>query len=562
MTRLAPHQFPQVDPTVMVAALPTAACLLDAYELRVVAHNQLYQSFLDEPYHTSGVMGLRLEEFLPEAEESGLLEMHRRAAGGQFVSVRDFLCRGFPRGGRYWDVHLAPIRTEEGRVGWVLATLSDVTERKRAERQLRKLSRAVEQSPSTIVITDAQGAIEYVNPKFTKLTGYTFEEALGQNPRILKTDKTPPETHKNLWRTITSGAEWQGEFCNKKKNGELYWESASISPIRNSQGIITHFVAVKEDITARKLTEEALRESEERYRQLFENANDAILVHGLEPNGMPSKFIEVNDVACRRLGYSRDELLAMSPADIDAEEHRHKVPEIKEGSLKQGHSTFEGTHVAKNGREIPVEINSHVFTLGDRKVVLSIARDITERKKAEETIRRLAYQDALTGLPNRVVFNDRLALALALARRRRERLAIMMLDVDHFKVVNDTLGHSVGDKVLQGICGRLSGLLRESDTAARMGGDEFILLLPDLRRVEDAVDIAQRIIEALDEPFELDGHEIRTTVSIGIAIFPQDGELSERLVVNADIAMYQAKRQGGNRYHHYAPADTIPGASD
>ncbi len=136
----------------------------------------------------------------------------------------------------------------------------DVTERKRSEDQLRKLSCVVEQSPTTVVITDIKGNIEYVNPKFTRLTGYTLEEAIGQNPSILKSGKTPPEEYKQLWETITSGREWHGEFCNKKKNGELYWESVSISPIRNAEGVITHFVGIKEDITERKKMEDILQE--------------------------------------------------------------------------------------------------------------------------------------------------------------------------------------------------------------------------------------------------------------------------------------------------------------
>jgi PAS domain S-box-containing protein len=155
------------------------------------------------------------------------------------------------------------IRDEEGKPTRMEEIIRDITGRKKVEDQLRKLSRAVEQSPVTVLITDTKGNIEYVNPKFTQLTGYTSEEALGQNPRILKTDKTPPEVFKELWKTITSGTEWRGEFFNKKKNGELFWESASISPVRNSEGIVTHFVAVKEDITERKRMEEQLMKSKE-----------------------------------------------------------------------------------------------------------------------------------------------------------------------------------------------------------------------------------------------------------------------------------------------------------
>ena len=142
----------------------------------------------------------------------------------------------------------------------------------RSEDQLRKLSCAVEQSPTTVIITDIKGNIEYVNPKFTRLTGYTLKEAIGQTPSILKSGKTPPEEYERLWESITSGREWHGEFCNKKKNGELYWESASISPVRNAEGVITHFVGIKEDITERKNMEKMLQEQ----KKVLEQKNIAL----------------------------------------------------------------------------------------------------------------------------------------------------------------------------------------------------------------------------------------------------------------------------------------------
>ena len=160
--------------------------------------------------------------------------------------------------------------------------LTKINEHKQAEDRVHKFFSAVEQSSSSIVITDANGSIEYVNPKFTQLTGYTFTEAIGQNLRILKTDKTPPETHECLWKTITSGKEWHGEFCNKKKNGELYWESASISPIRNTEGVITNFIAIKDDITGRKRMEKqiisSLKEKDTLLREIYHRTKNNMQV--------------------------------------------------------------------------------------------------------------------------------------------------------------------------------------------------------------------------------------------------------------------------------------------
>ena len=189
----------------------------------------------------------------------------------------------------------------------LMSIIRDITERNRAEEKLRTLSRAIEQSPECIVITDSKGDIEYINPKFSQLTGFSPEEALGENPRILMSGETPDEVYKVLWETITTGGVWRGEFHNKKKNGELYWESASISGVKNADGVISHFIGVKEDISERKRTEEALLESERRFRDLFETANDAIFIVSL--GDRPGRILDANDVACKRLGYSRERCL-------------------------------------------------------------------------------------------------------------------------------------------------------------------------------------------------------------------------------------------------------------
>ena len=180
--------------------------------------------------------------------------------------------------------------------------------------------------------------------------------------------------------------------------------------------------------------------------------------------------------------------------------------------------------------------------------------DITERRQAEEVIRRIAYHDDLTGLPNRRLFRDRVALALARSHRNRQSVAVMMLDLDHFKDVNDTLGHSVGDRLLRAVGDRLAGLLRQSDTVARMGGDEFLLLLPEISGREDAARVARKALEAFRKPFVFDDHKLNITTSIGIALYPGDGEDGDTLMKNADIAMYRAKDRGRDNYQRYTPA--------
>jgi len=179
---------------------------------------------------------------------------------------------------------------------------------------------------------------------------------------------------------------------------------------------------------------------------------------------------------------------------------------------------------------------------------IEIVRDITDRKQAEEKIRQMAYHDSLTGLPNRKLFSDRLGIALAQTQRNQKGVAISMLDLDNFKVVNDTLGHDVGDLLLKAAAERLSAALRKGDTVARFGGDEFMLILPDLKGVEDVIQVARKIVESFRKPFLIDTHQLIVTASIGIAVYPDDGTDEGILLKNADKAMYQVKQTGRDRY--------------
>ncbi|MDP2854260.1 MAG: sensor domain-containing diguanylate cyclase, partial [Smithellaceae bacterium] len=203
----------------------------------------------------------------------------------------------------------------------------------------------------------------------------------------------------------------------------------------------------------------------------------------------------------------------------------------------------------KDGGSFPVEYSSMPITK-DGKVMGAVVtfRDITERKQIEEKIKQMVYHDSLTGLPNRKLFSDRLGVALAQSQRNQKEVGIAMLDLDHFKDVNDTLGHDVGDLLLQATAERLSAALRKGDTVARFGGDEFLLILPDLEVIEDAIQVAQKIVDSFRKPFLIDTQQLIVTTSIGIAVYLHDGIDEGTLLKNADIAMYQAKQAGGDRY--------------
>ncbi len=273
-------------------------------------------------------------------------------------------------------------------VGLVAAGIGSAIERAEAARRAaeevtRKLSRAVEQSPATVVITDRLGKIEYVNPKFTRLTGYTFEEALGQNPRILKSGRTPPETYKQLWAAITAGGTWRGEFVNKKKSGEFYWEDASISPIVDADGQITHFLAVKEDITDRKRAEEALRASETLNRAILEAAVDGIVM--IDDQGI---IRSCNAAAERLFGYPAAELLGQDAIVLMPPEHRgaHKAGMARyllTGEGKVVGATTEMSGVRQDGTVFPLAVTIGELRLDAQRAFVGVLHDLTERKRAE-----------------------------------------------------------------------------------------------------------------------------------------------------------------------------------
>ena len=326
-------------------------------------------------------------------------------------------------------------------------------------------------------------------------------------------------------------------------------------------------------------------ESEEKYRQVVSTTKDAIMIFDVETR----EFIEVNKSCEEIYGYRRKEFLTMRHTDITNE------PQISECTIRKlitgkRYKIPLRYHRKKDGTVFPVEISASIFTHKGRKVICGIIRDITERKRmeeelktlnesleqrvanrtaelemaykrlqieveerkqAEKQIKHMAFHDYLTSLPNRVFFNDRLALALAHARRNKEMLAVLFLDLDRFKVVNDTMGHSIGDQLLYNIANKLKSCLREDDTIARHGGDEFILLLPGIKYIENVHKIARKILRAFRYPCIINKNEFPITISIGVALYPKDGTDPKTLMKNADAAMYNVKEHGKNNYQFY-----------
>jgi diguanylate cyclase (GGDEF)-like protein/PAS domain S-box-containing protein len=301
----------------------------------------------------------------------------------------------------------------------------------------------------------------------------------------------------------------------------------------------------------RKRAADALRESETKFRTLAETAPAAIFIYQGE------QFLYANEATAAITGFSREEFLKLpSFWEIVHPDFREEVK--RRGLLRQQGADvptrYEIQILTKDGGERWLDYSAGVIEYAGKPAVMGTAFDVTERKRAEAQITSLAYHDTLTALPNRRLFVDRLTLALAQAARRVRRLGILFLDLDRFKVINDSLGHTAGDRLLKTLARRLATSVRDEDTVARLGGDEFTILLPDVERADDIMTVADKILEAVRRPIRIDDSELFVTASIGISIYPDDGVDPEALVKNADTAMYRAKDQGRDNYQLYAAA--------
>jgi diguanylate cyclase (GGDEF)-like protein/PAS domain S-box-containing protein len=352
-------------------------------------------------------------------------------------------------------------------------------------------------------------------------------------------------------RHFATGEPFFEDYRVQTRDGRvLHWNhSGSLLPAAG--GRPARSIGTLADISGRRQIEDALKVSERRYRALFERN-----LAGVYRSTIEGRILDCNESFARIFGYtSREEVLRQRAWDL------YVKPQDREAALaklveRQSLTNYELCLKRKDGSFVWVLQNENLTEGPDGllSVIEGTVIDISERKRAEEQVKHLAFHDPLTNLPNRLLFNDRLTLAVAQAHRHSQRLAVLFLDLDRFKVINDSLGHSVGDELLRQVAERIQEHVREGDTVARLGGDEFTLLVPGITAEEDAAKIARKICEAIHDPFWIDGRELFVTTSVGVSVYPSDGHDAETLVRNADSAMYRAKEQGRDNYQLYTPA--------
>lgn len=434
------------------------------------------------------------------------------------------------------------IRDENGRIINYIAVFKDLSRLHESETTIRKLSLAIEQSPSSIVMTTPEATIEYANPQFWKSSGYSEQELLGANPRILQSGQTPSSTYKDLWKKIPAGEVWHGEFVNRRKDGSIYYERSSISPVLDSKGRLTGYLGIKHDITSEKEAERAMRLA----ASVIAHTEECVLICNAD-----DVIIEVNPAFSRVTGYHRDEVLGRSPNMLAADDRNDATRATMRATLEtQGAWQGEFWNRHKNGSLYVISSSVNLLRDDGGNVThyISVFSDITAIKQRQESLQKQAHFDPLTGLPNRALLHERLDQAISGARRQDHLFAVCFMDLDGFKQVNDTLGHKAGDDLLRIIGQRLQDVVRSTDTVARLGGDEFVILLSPVADMGECGEIARLILETIATPVPLGEDQGFVTGSMGITVYPLDDGDGEQLLRHADHAMYQAKQNGRNRY--------------
>jgi diguanylate cyclase (GGDEF)-like protein/PAS domain S-box-containing protein len=572
-------------------------------EGRYQACNPAFRQLADRS--STAVLGSTDADLFDTVTAAALTEQHRCVVASAKPLVREQALQHGARGERVlFEVVSTPMLGSDGTVQGVLGVARDITERKAAQEKIRRLSQiyaALSQCNQAIVHSATESelfnqiCLDAVRFGGMKMAWIGLVDPATQAVHAVASFGDGAQTYLHDMRVSADPAQpggrgptgsalrlgqavWCQDFAHDsataawRKLGALHgWAASAALPLfRGGVAVgvfnlyagevfafdeatrslllemasdISFALANFERDAARVRAEDALRLT----RISVEAASEALF--WITPD---SRIVDVNEAACRSLGYERDELVTLSVHDVDAEFDPSLWSAHFDELRASGSLTFESAHRTKDGRTFPVEIVANYVKFGDEERNCAFVRDMTAHKATEARIQQLAHFDALTGLPNRVLLNDRISHALSTAQRSNSPLAVLLLDLDHFKNVNDNLGHRIGDNLLIELARRLSAAVREEDTVSRLGGDEFLLLLPGAD-ASAAAHVADKLMDILSQPCQLDEHELVVTPSIGIAMYPADGEDFEALSKCADVAMYRAKQEGRNGFRFFTP---------
>ncbi len=428
--------------------------------------------------------------------------------------------------------------------------LADITERKRNEMQIQALlteQAVILDNVLVAVMFVRRRVIISVNRQFETLFDYESREIVGKSSaHIYSTSEVFDKVSIEAYAAISKGESYSDDFLYKRRDGSVFWgtlKGCAMDSAHPEDGSIWAIA----DISARKRSEEKLRLA----AKVFENITDGVIVTDLR-----GEIVAVNSAFTSITGFAEDEAVGQTPAILKSGRQDAMFYEALWAAL--GESGFwrgEIWNRRKNGELFLEWLTISVVRDedGNGTHYVGVFSDITLFKEAQEKLDHLAHHDPLTGLPNRLLFNDRLTHAIHRAKREKNQLALLFIDLDRFKNVNDTLGHHVGDELLKQVSSALSEVVRVGDTLARLGGDEFIMLLEDVDGTYGAGMVAKKMMAVFEKPFMLANHELFVTCSVGISVFPMDGDDLHVLMRNADVAMYQSKEHGRNAYRFYAP---------
>ncbi len=415
---------------------------------------------------------------------------------------------------------------------------------RKTTRELQAFRYAIENSDNAIVITNTDREIQYVNEAFESSSGYMKDEVLGEDPSILKSDLLSDAFYKEMNETLDRGEKWQGELINRRKDDSLLYEKVSIVPIF-LEGELVQYVAIKLDITDYVKQQQKLQQSS----TVFETIGDGIMITDSE-----KKILSVNPAFIQMFGYEEDELIDQEPTIITSiKQDRVFYKRMWHSLMLRDRWTGKIYDKTKSEKILPIWLTITVVRdkIGAIANFIAIYTNLEEIIEMEEKADFLAYHDSLTHLPNRAHFEREIVNIFDLAKINHEMIAVLFVDLDRFKVINDTLGHYVGDEMLIYIANRIKNILRKDDLFARIGGDEFVIILDPVTSREDAAFKAEKILSVIREPIEVQNYHLTTSASIGIAIYPDDGLDKSEIIKHADSAMYHAKEKGKDRYEFY-----------